>query len=168
MRAVIQRVLNASVVIDEKVKSSINKGMLVLIGIEETDNKDDVEWLSAKICNLRIFDDAEGVMNLSVKDVNGEILIASREGAFRSSDSGKTWTHVLNGLPERDISYISCDESGKNLLATSLSTGVIFLSDDGGRSWSPGPDSGYPIRQVKVVRGRLLAATPFDGLVAQP
>jgi len=113
-----------------------------------------------------------GTQSTSIRSLavtpNGEILIASREGAFRSSDSGKTWTHVLNGLPERDISYISCDESGKNLLATSLSTGVIFLSDDGGRSWSPGPDSGYPIRQVKVVRGRLLAATPFDGLVAQP
>lgn len=98
---------------------------------------------------------------------DGDILVASRDGAFRSSDSGKTWEHVLNGLPDRDLSSVSYDESAKVLLATSLSTGVIFRSDDGGRSWSSGPDVGYPLRLVKLVRGRFVAATPFDGVVAQ-
>jgi photosystem II stability/assembly factor-like uncharacterized protein len=98
---------------------------------------------------------------------NGDILVASREGAFRSSDSGKTWEHVLNGLPEQELSSVSYDESTKVLLATSLSTGVIFLSDDGGRSWSRGPDVGYPLRRVKLVRGRYVAATAFDGVIAQ-
>ena len=107
-----------------------------------------------------------GIRNLTLTP-DADILVASREGAFRSSDSGKTWEHMLNGLPERDLGSVSYDESAKILLATSLSTGVIFRSDDGGRSWSRGPDVGYPLRRVKLVRGRFVAATPFDGVVAQ-
>jgi photosystem II stability/assembly factor-like uncharacterized protein len=98
---------------------------------------------------------------------DGDILVASREGAFRSSDSGKTWEHMLNGLPERDLSSVSYDESAKVLLATSLSTGIIFRSDDGGRNWSRGPNVGYPLRRVKLVQGRYVAATTFDGVIAQ-
>jgi photosystem II stability/assembly factor-like uncharacterized protein len=98
----------------------------------------------------------------------GEILVASREGAFRSADAGATWSHMVSGLPDKNISSVSYDETGKRLLATSLSTGVIFQSDDDGLSWRRGPDSGYPLRHVHMVRGRLLAATPFDGVVAQP
>jgi len=99
---------------------------------------------------------------------DGQILVASREGAFRSSDSGATWDHMLNGLPDKNISSIIYDQSGKRLLATSTATGVVFESPDGGRSWHRGPDSGYPLRLISVVRGRLLAATPFDGVIAQP
>jgi photosystem II stability/assembly factor-like uncharacterized protein len=98
----------------------------------------------------------------------GEILIASREGAFRSTDSGASWEHVVNGIPDKNISSISYDQSKKRLLATSIATGVIFESKDGGRSWHRGPDSGYPLRRVSVVRGRLVGATPFDGLIVQP
>ncbi|MGH9504452.1 MAG: transcriptional regulator [Terriglobales bacterium] len=98
----------------------------------------------------------------------GEILIASREGAFRSSDSGATWEHIVNGLPDKNISSIAYDQSKKRLLATSIATGVIFESKDGGRSWHRGPDSGYPLRRVSVVRGRFVGATPFDGLIVQP
>ncbi|HEX4486964.1 MAG TPA: transcriptional regulator [Terriglobales bacterium] len=98
----------------------------------------------------------------------GEILVASREGAFRSADAGATWSHMVNGLPDKNISSVSYDETGKRLLATSLSTGVIFQSDDDGLSWRRGPDSGYPLRHVHMVRGRMLAATPFDGVIAQP
>ena len=97
-----------------------------------------------------------------------QILVASREGAFRSSDSGATWEHMLNGLPDKNISSITYDQSGKRLLATSTATGVVFESHDGGRSWHRGPDSGYPLRRISVVRGRLLAATPFDGVIEQP
>ena len=98
----------------------------------------------------------------------GEILVASREGAFRSTDSGATWEHVVNGIPDKNISSITYDQSKKRLLATSIATGVIFESKDGGRSWHRGPDSGYPLRRVSVVRGRFVGATPFDGLIVQP
>ena len=98
----------------------------------------------------------------------GEILVASREGAFRSTDSGATWEHVVNGIPDKNISSIAYDQSKKRLLATSIATGVIFESKDGGRSWHRGPDSGYPLRRVSVVRGRFVGATPFDGLIVQP
>jgi photosystem II stability/assembly factor-like uncharacterized protein len=98
---------------------------------------------------------------------DAEVFIASREGAFRSSDSGKTWERISNGLPQTDLSFIAYDDSAKTLLATSLSTGVIFRSDDGGLSWQSGPDSGYPLRRITVAHGRLIAATPFDGVIVQ-
>ena len=98
----------------------------------------------------------------------GQVLVASREGAFRTSDPGATWEHMLNGLPDKNISSITYDQSGKRLLATSTATGVVFESHDGGHSWHRGPDSGYPLRRISVVRGRFLAATPFDGVIAQP
>ena len=96
------------------------------------------------------------------------ILVAAREGAFRSADAGTTWEHMLNGLPDKNINSISFDASAKRLLATSSATGVIFESRNGGRSWHRGPDSGYALRGVSVVRGRMVAATPYDGVVAQP
>jgi photosystem II stability/assembly factor-like uncharacterized protein len=99
---------------------------------------------------------------------DGEILVASREGAFRSTDSGTTWEHMVNGLPDKNISSITYDQTGKRLLATSTATGVVFASQDGGRSWHRGPDSGYPLRRISVVHGRFVAATPFDGVIVQP
>jgi len=97
-----------------------------------------------------------------------QIMVASREGAFRSTDSGATWQRMLNGLPDREISSISYDQSGKGLLATSMATSTVFQSNDGGESWKRGPDSGYPLRLISVVRGRFVAATPFDGVIVQP
>ena len=78
MRVVIQRVLEASVVVDEKVVGAIGNGLLVLLGIEDADAEEDITWLSNKITGLRLFDDAEGVMNLSVKDIEGDILLISQ------------------------------------------------------------------------------------------
>ena len=78
MRTVTQRVKYASVTIDGKVKSKIGKGLLVLVGIEDRDKEEDIEWLCKKITQLRIFDDEEGVMNKSVLDINGEILVVSQ------------------------------------------------------------------------------------------
>ncbi len=78
MRAVIQRVSRASVKTDNKIKSEISAGLLVLIGIEESDNDTDIEWLCSKIVQLRIFNDASGIMNLSVLDINGQVLIVSQ------------------------------------------------------------------------------------------
>jgi D-aminoacyl-tRNA deacylase len=78
MKVVIQRISSASVSVDNKVIGSCNNGLLILAGIEELDTEEDASWLSAKIVNLRIFNDAEGKMNLSLKDVNGEMLVVSQ------------------------------------------------------------------------------------------
>ena len=78
MRVVIQRVTEASVTVDNEVVSSISKGLLVLVGIEDADTKEDIEWLSNKIVHLRIFDDADKVPNLSIKDTGGDILLVSQ------------------------------------------------------------------------------------------
>jgi photosystem II stability/assembly factor-like uncharacterized protein len=98
----------------------------------------------------------------------GQILIAAREGAYRSSDSGATWQHMLNGLPEKNISSIFYDARGKRLLATSTATGVVFESHDDGQTWQRGPDAGRPLLRVVVLNRRLVAATAFDGVVFQP
>ena len=99
---------------------------------------------------------------------NAQILVAAREGVYLSSDVGATWQHVVSGLPDKNISSVTYDESGKRLLATSTVTGVVFQSQDGGRSWSRGPDAGYPLRRVSTLHGQFLAATPFDGVILQP
>ena len=99
---------------------------------------------------------------------DSQIMIASREGAFRSGDGGATWEHAVNGLPAKDITSVSFDPTHKRLLATSDATGVIFESRDGGRSWQRGPDSGFPLRRVSVIGGRFVGATPFDGVILQP
>jgi photosystem II stability/assembly factor-like uncharacterized protein len=99
---------------------------------------------------------------------DSQIVVASREGAFRSSDKGDTWEHMVNGLPDKNISSVSYDAQSKRLLATSTATGVVFESKDAGRTWKRGPDSGYPLRQISVVQGRFMAATPFDGVIMQP
>jgi len=98
---------------------------------------------------------------------DGQILVASREGAFRSPNGGAGWEHVQNGLPDKNISSISYDAKHNRLLATSTETGVVFESADG-HSWHRGPDAGYPLRSVNYVRGHFVAATPFDGIVVQP
>lgn len=78
MRVLIQRVTHASVTIEGKIKSKIGDGLLVLVGIEDRDTDEDIEWLSGKIANIRIFNDENGVMNKSVKDIDGEILVVSQ------------------------------------------------------------------------------------------
>ena len=98
----------------------------------------------------------------------GLIFVATREGAFRSVDSGQNWKHVVAGLPDKDITSVAYDGSRKRLLATSGQTGVVFESTDGGSTWQRGPDSGYPLRRISVVHGHYVAATPFDGVIAQP
>ena len=100
MRAVIQRVKRASVAIDEKLRSSIGSGLLVLIGIEDADTSEDIEWLSAKIINLRIFNDAEGVMNLSVKEVAGDILLVSQFTLFAATKKGNRPSYIRSSKPD--------------------------------------------------------------------
>ena len=88
MRIVIQRVTQASVTIDEKVKASIGKGYLILLGIEERDGQEDVDWLVKKVINLRVFDDENGVMNRSIMDTGGEFLVISQFTLFASYKKG--------------------------------------------------------------------------------
>ncbi len=99
---------------------------------------------------------------------NGQILVAAREGAFRSSDAGATWEHMVNGLPDKNISSVIYDQAGNRLLATSTATGVVFESRDAGVTWHRGADAGYPLRRVSIAHGRFLAATQFEGVIAQP
>jgi hypothetical protein len=99
---------------------------------------------------------------------DSDIVIAAREGLYHSGDAGATWEHVVNGIPAKDITSVSFDAAHGRVLATSDSTGMIFASRDGGRSWQRGPDSGYPLRRVAVLGGRYVGATPFDGIILQP
>jgi D-aminoacyl-tRNA deacylase len=100
MKAVIQRVTQASVTIDGKIKSSIGLGLLVLLGIEDSDTQEDIEWLSSKIINLRIFNDADGVMNISVKDANGDIILVSQFTLHASTKKGNRPSYIKAARPE--------------------------------------------------------------------
>ena len=94
MRAVIQRVSHASVTINGTCKSAVKEGLLVLVGIEEADGQEDIEWLCKKIVNLRIFDDENGVMNKSVLDVDGEILVISQFTLHASTKKGNRPSYI--------------------------------------------------------------------------
>ena len=100
MRAVIQRVSKASVTIEGKIYSAIENGLLVLLGIEDADTTEDIEWLSGKIVNLRIFDDAGGVMNESVKDKNGNILLVSQFTLHASTKKGNRPSYIKASKPD--------------------------------------------------------------------
>jgi D-aminoacyl-tRNA deacylase len=100
MRAVIQRVLQASVTIDGAIHSQINSGLLVFLGIENEEELQDLEWLSAKIVNMRIFNDANGVMNLSLKDVQGELLLISQFTLHAATKKGNRPSYIKAAKPE--------------------------------------------------------------------
>lgn len=100
MRAVIQRVSEASVRIDNEPFSFIRKGLLVLLGIEDADTVEDCVWLSAKIANMRIFSDSEGLMNKSVNDIHGEALVVSQFTLFASTKKGNRPSFIRAGKPE--------------------------------------------------------------------
>ena len=99
MRVVIQRVTEASVTIDNSIRSSIGKGLLVLAGIEDADTQEDIDWLSAKIVQLRIFNDADGVMNLSLKDIDGELLLVSQFTLHASTKKGNRPSYIKASKP---------------------------------------------------------------------
>ena len=100
MRAVIQRVSTASVAIDGSVKASIGLGLMVLLAVEEADTPEDIEWLSGKIVRLRVFDDQDGVMNLSVQETQGEILLVSQFTLFASTKKGNRPSYSRSARPE--------------------------------------------------------------------
>ncbi len=100
MIAVLQRVSEASVTIDQQVKGAIQEGLMILMGIEEADSDDDIEWLSNKIIKLRIFDDENGVMNKSVADIAGEILLVSQFTLHASTKKGKSPSYIKAAKPD--------------------------------------------------------------------
>ena len=103
MRALIQRVNDASVAIENKVKSKIGTGILVFLGIEESDNQEDIRWLSNKISQLRIFEDENGQMNLSVNDVNGEIMVISQFTLHAKTKKGTRPSYSRAAKPDTAI-----------------------------------------------------------------
>lgn len=103
MRLVIQRVLSASVTINGNLNAAIGKGLLVLIGVEEDDNLAEAEWLAAKTAQLRVFDDASGIMNLSVTDVKGELMVISQFTLYASTRKGNRPSYIRAARPERAI-----------------------------------------------------------------
>lgn len=100
MRAVIQRVREASVTIDGQVKSTIGRGLLVLLAVEDADTSEDIEWLSGKVARLRVFDDADGVMNLSVMEAQGQVLVVSQFTLFASTRKGNRPSYTRSSRPE--------------------------------------------------------------------
>jgi len=100
MRAVIQRVTKASVTIEGKINGQIDNGLLVLMGIEDADTDEDIQWLSSKIVNLRIFNDEKGVMNISVKDIGGNILLISQFTLHASAKKGNRPSYIKASKPD--------------------------------------------------------------------
>jgi D-tyrosyl-tRNA(Tyr) deacylase len=100
MKAVIQRVSNASVTIEGKVVASIAQGLLVLLGIVDDDNSEDIQWLTNKIVNLRIFGDEENVMNLSLKDVDGEVIVVSQFTLHANTKKGNRPSYIKAAKPD--------------------------------------------------------------------
>ena len=100
MRTVIQRVASASVTIENKVKSAIENGLLIFVGIENMDDENDIEWLSNKIINLRIFDDENKIPNVSLKEINGDILLISQFTLHASTKKGNRPSYIRASKPE--------------------------------------------------------------------
>ncbi|MFQ3214095.1 MAG: D-tyrosyl-tRNA(Tyr) deacylase [Marivirga sp.] len=138
MIAVIQRVKNAAVSIAEETKSEIAVGLLVLLGIEEADNKEDIEWLSRKIVNMRIFNDAEGVMNKSLVEIAGDLLLVSQFTLHASIKKGNRPSYIKAAKPDVAIPmYEQMIETLQSELGKNISTGEfgadmqISLLNDG-------------------------------------
>ena len=117
MRLVIQRVTHASVTIDGVCKSAIQKGFMILVGIEEADTQEDADWLTKKVLALRVFDDENGVMNKSVIDINGEILVISQFTLMASTKKGNRPSYIKAARPETAIPLYEyfCQEVSKGL-----------------------------------------------------
>lgn len=100
MRAVIQRVSEASVTVDDKITGEIRNGLMVLLGIEDADSIEDIQWLSSKIINLRVFNDESGVMNVSVKDAGGDILLISQFTLHAATKKGNRPSYIKASRPD--------------------------------------------------------------------
>jgi len=124
MKVVIQRVSRASVTIDQKVKSSIGKGMLVLLGVADGDTQEDAQWLAKKIAALRIFDDSNGVMNENITAVGGEVLVVSQFTLLASYKKGNrpSWIHAAEHSVSIPLYEYFCEQLS-TLMGTKVKTG---------------------------------------------
>ena len=126
MRVVIQRVSGASVIADGKPSGTIGTGLMILLGIEDADGTEDAEWLTKKIVQLRIFDDDAGVMNRSVQDVNGDILLVSQFTLHASTKKGNRPSYIKASKPDYAIPlYESMIKLLENELGKNIATGVF-------------------------------------------
>ncbi len=126
MIAVIQRVCSASITIENAITSSIQTGLAVLVGIEEADGKEDIDWLASKIVNLRVFNDGNGVMNLGVKEVNGEIMIISQFTLHASTRKGNRPSYLKAAKPLQAIPiYQNFIDEIRSQLGKDVKTGIF-------------------------------------------
>lgn len=138
MRVVIQRVTQANVVIEGNINGQIEKGMMILVGIEEADGDEDIAWLTKKIVNLRIFDDEKGVMNLSILDKGGDILLISQFTLHASTAKGNRPSYIKAAKPDISIPiYEKFIKSLETALGKKIATGIfgadmnVTLTNDG-------------------------------------
>ncbi|MFV0530147.1 MAG: D-aminoacyl-tRNA deacylase [Flavobacteriales bacterium] len=138
MKAVIQRVSEASVTVNNAIKDQIKQGLLILIGIENNDSQEDINWLSKKIINMRIFDNENGIMNQSIKEIDGELLIVSQFTLHASTKKGNRPSYIKAAKPDVAVPlYNSFLNYMEQLLEKSVKKGVfgadmkIALINDG-------------------------------------
>ena len=138
MKVVIQRVSSASVTIDTKIVADIQKGLLVLVGIEDADNQEDIDWLVNKITNIRIFGDENEVMNLSVKDIDGEMIVVSQFTLHAATKKGNRPSYIKASKPEIAIPlYENFINQMESELGKTVQSGVfgadmkVLLLNDG-------------------------------------
>ena len=126
MRILIQRVKRASVTIDEKIKSMINSGLLILVGVEESDGDEDIDWLVKKCVNLRIFDDEQGVMNRSILESGGDVLAVSQFTLMASTKKGNRPSYIRAAKPDISIPlYEAFCSKMESALNKPIMTGVF-------------------------------------------
>jgi D-tyrosyl-tRNA(Tyr) deacylase len=126
MRLVIQRASSASVKVDHSIVSQMENGLLILAGIEEADTSEDIDWLVKKVCQLRIFNDSEGVMNLSIQDVRGEIIVVSQFTLHASTKKGNRPSYIRAARPEMAIPlYEKLVSEFSKALGKPIGTGVF-------------------------------------------
>jgi D-tyrosyl-tRNA(Tyr) deacylase len=151
MRALIQRVTSASVSIQQNLFSSIGHGLLILVGIEDTDTQEDIDWLVQKVINLRIFNDVNGVMNLSIKDIDGEILVVSQFTLHADTKKGNRPSYIRAAKPAVSIPLYEQFVFGLNqALQKHIATGQfgadmqVLLTNDGPVTiWLDTKNKGY-------------------------
>lgn len=138
MRVVLQRVSEASVTIEGQINGEIKQGLLILVGIENSDNQDDIDWLTRKIINLRIFSDEDGLMNLSIQEVKGEILLISQFTLHAKTKKGNRPSYIHAAKPEIAIPlYEEFKQSLNHALAKPIASGKfgadmkVHLVNDG-------------------------------------
>jgi D-tyrosyl-tRNA(Tyr) deacylase len=126
LKVVLQRVSSASVTIENKIVADIQKGLLILVGIEDTDSQEDIDWLVGKIAKIRIFDDENRVMNLSVQDIDGEIIVVSQFTLHASTKKGNRPSYIKAAKPDVAIPlYVNFVKSIELVLGKKVQTGIF-------------------------------------------